>query len=112
VQLLGAALRLPQIVGKLHLRPVLRRAPECLGQPQRHFRRDAGVAVENRRKSLARDAQALRRLGHAQIEGLKAVLPTDSLQSNSNSLQRNSNITAIEFQQLHQVAPVQYWYSV
>lgn len=75
VEFLGVALRLPQIVGKLHLQPVLRRAPERPGQPQRHFRRDAGAAVENRRESLVRDAQALRRFGHAQIERLKAVLP-------------------------------------
>jgi len=31
VQLFGAALRLPQIMGKLHLQPMLRRASERLG---------------------------------------------------------------------------------
>ena len=54
---------------------MFRRAPKRLGEAQRHFRCDAGAAVENRRESLARNAQALRRLGHGQIERLKAVLP-------------------------------------
>jgi len=31
VQLFGAALRLPQIIGKLHLQPMLRRTSERLG---------------------------------------------------------------------------------
>jgi len=34
VQFLGAAFRLPQVVGKLHLQPVLRRASKRLGQPR------------------------------------------------------------------------------
>jgi hypothetical protein len=33
-------------------------------------------------------------------------LPADSLQNNSDSLQRNSNITAIEFQQLQTLRPL------
>ena len=51
--------------------------PNALDSRKRHFRRDAGAAIENRGESLARDAQALRRLGHAQVERPKAVLPDD-----------------------------------
>jgi hypothetical protein len=41
---------------------------------------------------------------HARVNDPAGGLPADSLQNNSNSLQRNSNITAIEFQQLQQLA--------
>jgi len=57
VQFLGAALRLPQIVGKLHLQPVSGVLPNAWTAAAPFRVTPSGV--ENRRESLARDAQAL-----------------------------------------------------
>ena len=55
---------LPQIVGRLHSGPHFRARAQCIRQPQRHVRTDAGAPIENRRHGLARHTQMQRGFGN------------------------------------------------
>jgi len=55
----GAWLQLPQVVGALVAQPALRALAEGQFQPQRHFRSDRRVTVDNVGQRLARHTQLL-----------------------------------------------------
>ena len=68
---------LGEVVLHLQPQPGFRAAAEGLGQTNRHFRRHAGVAVEQLGQRLARHAKPFGRFRHRQVEGDKALFPYD-----------------------------------
>src|ERR1700704_2313768 len=73
----GPLLGLPEIVLHLQAQPGFGTAPESLSQPDCHFRRQAGMAVQQLGQCLARDAQAGRRGSNREPERFKAFLSDD-----------------------------------
>ena len=63
---------LRQIIGCLQPQPVVRVRPSGLLQPDRHFGRYPGLAVDDVGQRMACDAQDFRPVGHAQAQRIKA----------------------------------------
>ena len=68
---------LRQIVVHLQLQPAFRRAAKGLRQTHGHFRRDAGMPIEQQRQRLAADAQPGRGLGDCQIQRFEVQVTDD-----------------------------------
>src|SRR4051812_50223665 len=64
--------RLGKIVSGLHPQPVVRIRPAGLLQPDRHFRRDPGLTVNDTRQRMAGHAQDSSSIGHTQAQLIKA----------------------------------------
>src|ERR1017187_10427593 len=67
-----------EVVRKLHAQPRLLSAAERFGQPDRHLRADAGLAVDDVIERLPGDAENLCPCGDGQAQGLKAIMPDDA----------------------------------
>ena len=67
-----------EVIGKLHPQPRFLRAAECFGQPDSHFRADAGLSVDDVVKRLPGDAENLCARGYRQAQRLKAIMPDDA----------------------------------
>jgi hypothetical protein len=63
-----------QAVGTLHVQPRLFRTAEGLGKANRHFRGDAGFAVNDFVEGLPRDAENFRPSRDREAERLKAIM--------------------------------------
>ncbi len=75
---LAVLLRVPEVVLHLLGEPAFGAASKRLGQPDRHFGRNAEPAVEQQGKRIARYRKTLRRLGHRQAQGFEAPAPDES----------------------------------
>ena len=73
-----SALRLPEIAGRSHPQPCLRRRSDCLRQLDRQLSRGSGPAVQRFRPSLRRDAEALGGDYHLQAQRFESLPPHDA----------------------------------
>ncbi|OAI23208.1 hypothetical protein A1351_03145 [Methylosinus sp. R-45379] len=62
-----------KVIGDLHPHPGVGRSAESLLEPQRHFRRESVMTVDQSIELLPRHAEPLRRLGDAQAQLLDIV---------------------------------------
>lgn len=64
---------LGEVIDELMLKPFLGVCVEGFGEAERHFRRDAGMAVDEVVQRLTRDTEYPRAFGHGERMQLKAL---------------------------------------
>jgi len=74
MDLVFVAAGLGEVIRSLKAEPEFGGGPTSFFEADGHFGRDGGVPVEQAREGMAGDAEDLSRFGHAQVEGIQAIL--------------------------------------